>query len=237
MPPSDFRVVLRSEDRTLRCRAYLGDGVPTPSGGGGGHEVVSIPGRKPVLVWRKADLLNMSLPILIDSFVDDEPVAGEYAGLVRMWRPLAPEDAPPPVKIEADGDSVPFTHLTWRITNLEWGEALATDYGNRSRQAFTVTLTEDNPEERLGAQHGGSGAKRRASKRKVHSKGSALPATHRVKVGETLQGLAAKYKIAGGWRALGARQSPPITDPRNLPVGTLLNLTVGANVATGVGSA
>jgi hypothetical protein len=222
--PSDFRIVLRSEDRSLRCRAYLGDSPPTPSGGGGGHEVVEIPGRKPVLVWRKADLLVMTLPILIDDYADGGAVSGEYAGLVRMWRPLSPEDAPPPVKVEADGDSVPFSHLTWRVTGLEWGGALANDYGNRSRQAFTVQLTEDNPEERIDAVHAGSGAKRRASKRKRSKGGSARPATHTVKAGETLSGIATHYKIKGGWRALGERQRPPIHDPRGVHVGQVLTL-------------
>lgn len=222
--PSDFRVVLRSEDRTLRCRAYLGDSPPTPSGGGGGHEVVYVPGRKPVLVWRRADLLNMALPILLDGFVTDEAVAPEYAGLVRMWRPLAPEDEPPPVKVEADGDSVPFSHLTWRVTGLEWGAALADDDGRRTRQAFTVTLTEDSPEQRIDAQHGGSGAKRRASKRKQKAASILSPTTHTVWEGETLQGIAAHYKIKGGWRALGALQTPVITDPRNIRRGQILQL-------------
>jgi nucleoid-associated protein YgaU len=148
MARSNFRVVLRSEDRTLRCRAYLGDTPPTPSGGGGGHEVVEIPGRKPVL---------------------------------------------------------------------------ANDAGHRARQAFTVTLTEDNPEERIDAQHG-SGAKRRASKRKRAKRGSAHPATHTVKAGETLSGIAAHYKVKGGWRKIAERQRPPIHDPRDLRVGRVLTL-------------
>lgn len=227
--------MIRSEDRTLRCRAWLGADTPTPAGGGGGHEIVAIPGRKPVLVWRKADLLVMTLPILIDAHADDDTVAGEYAGLVRMWRPLSPEDEPPPVKVEADGDSVPFTHLTWRVTGLEWGAALANEAGNRSRQEFTVTLTEDNPEVLLGAANGGSGAKRRAAKK--GQRRAALPATHTVKAGETLAGLATKYKIPGGWRALGERQRPPITDPRDLRKGMVLSLSTASNVASGVGRA
>jgi hypothetical protein len=223
--PSDFRIVLRSEDRSLRCRAYLDETTPTPSGGGGGHEVVTIPGRKPVLVWRKADLLVMTLGILIDNYADGEAVSGEYAGLVRMWRPLAPTDAPPPVKVEADGDSVPFTHLTWRVTDLQWGAAEANEHGNRTRQAFTVTLTEDNPEQRIGAQHGGSGAKRRAAKR--GSGGSKRPATHRANFGEALSDIAASYAIVGGWRTLGAAQNPPISDPRDLRPGRVLNIPSG----------
>lgn len=223
--PSDFRVVFRSEDRTLRCRAYLGDSPPTPSGGGGGHEVVDRPGRKPVLVWRKGSLTVMTIPILIDDFIAGDAVAGEYAGLVRMWRPLSPEDAPPPIKVESDGDSVPFSHLTWRVTGLEWGEALANDSGNRTRQAFTVTLTEDSPDERIGAQSSGSGAKRRETKRKAErGPAVALPAVRTVKAGETLATIATELKIKGGWRALGAAQNPKITDPRRVRRGQVLIL-------------
>lgn len=221
---SDFRIVIRSVDRALRCRAWLGDRPPMPSGGGGGHELVDLPGRKPVLVWRRGDLVVLTVPILIDAYADGEAVAGEYNDLIRMWRPLAPTDEPPAVRVEADGDSVPFSHLTWRMTGLEWGDAVANEHGNRTRQAFTVTLTEDNPEQRIEAQTSGSGAKRRADKRKK-GKGSARPATHTVAAGETLEGIGAVVGLS--WQQIGSAQTPPIRDPRELKVGQVLSIPDG----------
>jgi nucleoid-associated protein YgaU len=40
-----------------------------------------------------------------------------------------------------------------------------------------------------------------------------------VKKGWTLKTIAAKYKVPGGWRAIGKIQRPPITDPRKVKTG------------------
>lgn len=219
-----WRVRFVATEPELSAEAWLGEAVPTPSGGGGGHESIDLPKRRSVVVWRKAALYVMSVGIVFDDFARQQGVASDFADLVRMWRPLDEEDAPPTIRVDATGDAVPLQHLTWVVTGLDWGDAEANGSGNRARQNFTVTLLEYNPDESIDfpGKKGSASKARRAKQRK--KSGSTSRRTVTVKRGDTLSEIADRNKVKGGWRALGEAQKPPIHDPRSIKVGQKLRL-------------
>jgi hypothetical protein len=222
--PDLWRVMLHAEEPDLTCEAWLSEDVPTPTGGGGGHETITLPKRRPVVVWKQAGLWTMTLGLVFDRFSVGESVAGEYADLLRMWRPRDESDEPPTLRIDAPGDAVPLQHLSWVITDLTWGPAEANSAGNRARQQFNLTLTEWNPDERLEFSPAATPSKARRAKRKSKSKASTRRAPYVVHSGDTLSEIAQKLHIKGGWRALAEAQHPPITDPRSLRVGQHLRM-------------
>lgn len=227
MAPGRWRIRIYEKDRPSRgIHAWLGSTVPTPSGGGGGHEARVRPRREPVLVWAgRPSLMVQSVEIILGGF-SDHPAAGVDGGvpvmaarqtLVNMFRPDDPEDEPPVVKVDTRGDAVMFQQLNYVITNLEWGDAEADAEMNRVQQTVTVELTEYRPDELLRAQHG----KRRRKGGRGRSKG---PRSYTVKAGDTLSSIAVRLKVKGGWRAIAEIQKPPIHDPRSLRVGQKLRL-------------
>jgi hypothetical protein len=223
--PDLWRCRVVSTQPRLSAEGWL-TSTPTPTGGGGGHEMLTLPKRRPVVVWKNAGLWVMSFDLTFDSYMKGESVADEYADLVRMWRPLEEEDEPPTVKLDAVGDVVPMQHLSWVVTGLDWGAAEGNASGNRARQTFTVTVTEWNPDERLDFTPGKSSpSKKRRSKNKRKSGSTSGHASSvKVKAGDTLSEIAQRNDVKGGWQALARAQRPPITDPRSIRVGQTLRL-------------
>jgi len=115
----------------------------------------------------------------------------------------APGTTPPPVvKINAAGTLAPFEGVDWWISDLQWGDAEANYQGERTLQRMTVEFTEYRPDVQI-------------SRTRKHQ----WPAMVIVKKGWTLVTIAKKYKVPGGWRAIGKIQSKPITDPKKVKVG------------------
>jgi nucleoid-associated protein YgaU len=239
MPPGHWRVAIYERDHpTRRVTAWLGADPPTPSDGGGGWEEVPMPFDAPVLVWRGRSLMKMAVPLVVGqaaylgpvsaSNIDltpDVPIGPIRARLVNMWRPDDPTAEPPVVKVDTLNDAVPFQTLDYVISGLEWGDAEADEEMNRVMQAFTVTLTEYRPDERVEATHAGSPAKRRQAKHKRRSGQRAKgPKSYTVRTGDTLSGIAAHNHVKGGWQAIAKLQHPPISDPRSIKVGQHLRL-------------
>lgn len=196
--------------------------MPNPSGGGGGWDLVALPMRDPPTVWRgRRELIVQSIPIVLGGFATNlpgvdghEPVQRSRQTLLNMYRPDDPADEPPVVKIDTRGDAVMLQQLDYVITSLDWGDAEADpETMERLQQAVTVELTEYVPDVRLTAKHSAKG--------KAKGKGG-MPAVYTVKRGDTLSGIAARYKVKGGWRAIADAQKPRITDPRALKVGQKL---------------
>lgn len=184
------------------CVAYLGEAVPTPSGGGGGWENVAMPKRGSVSVWRGKNDLRLALEVIFSKFIDGESVMDDVTTLWQMYSPASDTDSPPSVSINAAGKLTPFEAVPWLIEEFEWGDAEANVHGNRSLQRISLTLLEYRRDPRI-----------------VRTSRHQWPAMVIVKKGWTLKTIASKYKVPGGWRAIGKIQRPPITDPRKVKTG------------------
>lgn len=188
--------------------ALLGEDPPTPQDGGGGHEVVPLPKRSAVTVWRgRGSLLSMSVPIVLGS-ATHSPVTPARSALMSMWRPADATDEPPPIRLRSPGDAVPFQSVTWVLTGLEWGAYMGDGRGNRVMQKLVLTVTEYRPDEQLQIEV-------------IQAKQKWLQ-VYTVRVGDTLSSIARKFRVKGGWRAIGDIQHPPIRDPRKVRVGQRL---------------
>lgn len=207
--------VFERDTPTNEVVAWLGDGAPTPSGGGGGHEPIDLPRRGAVSVWRgRSGLLSQSIPIVIGSVTGGVSVMPMLHRLINMYRPDSPTDEPPIVKVYAEGDTVLFQHLDYTLANFELGDAVANDAQIRVQQAVTLELQEHRPDERLmpaskTRRAGQSGNRRRR------------PRTYRVRAGDTLSGIARRLDL-DGWRELAKLNR--ISDPRELRVGQVLRV-------------
>lgn len=195
-----------------RVVAWLGDGPPTPSGGGGGWESVALMRTHAVMVWRGTSGVVQSVPMVLGATSAQVPVGPMLQALTLMWRPE--DDGPPPVvRIYAEGDTVLYQNLDYVITNMELGDAVASPAQLRVQQAVTLELTEYKPDAHLvpATQRSAAGAPRRAR----------APRTYRVKAGDTLSGIAKRFKVKS-WRSIAELNK--ITDPRSVKVGTVLKI-------------
>lgn len=198
-----WHVRLSERDGDASVVGYLGEAVPTPEGGGGGYENVTMPKQGAVTVWRNKPDLTYSFEIIFSKFLTDESVMDDVTTLWGMFSPAGDGTVPPPiVKINAAGKLTPFEAVDWWIDNLEWGDAEANMDGERTLQRMTVHLTEFRPDVQI-----------------TRTKRHQWPASVVVKKGWTLKTIASKYKVPGGWRAIGKIQNPPITDPRKVKTG------------------
>lgn len=189
-----------------------------------------LPKRAAVTVWRGRGVMAMAVPIVLQVLdgagnQTEGPVQPDRQVLTNMWRPDDPEDEPPVVKVQCIGDAIPYQQLDWIISNLEWGDTNADADMNRITQAFTLTLTEYRPDERIQNQAKISAALKRqqAAKKKAKTK-SRGDKFYIVKKGDTLTSIAQRKNIDGGWRAIGDIQKPKITDPKAVKVGQKLRL-------------
>jgi hypothetical protein len=199
-PVWHIRISERDGDAT--ALGYLGEAVPTPEGGGGGYENVAMPKQGGVTVWRGKPDLTYSFEIIFSKFITDESVMDDVTTLWRMYSPADSTTPPPVVKFNASGTLAPFEAVDWWIDSLEWGDAEANQYGERTLQRMTVHLTEY-----------------RADAQIVRTTRHQWPAMVIVKKGWTLKTIASRYKVPGGWRAIGKIQNPPINDPRKVKTG------------------
>jgi len=135
-------VRIYTRDPPLLVRARLGEDRPTVESGYGGWAEVERPRRKPLTTFKAPPALRMTLPILLDNFVDGRSIEADLTRLERMARPLASDGEPPRVWIAAKGGAIPYQGLAWVIDAIEWGDALMNGSGNRVRQAATLSLLE-----------------------------------------------------------------------------------------------
>lgn len=197
-----WHVRISERDGDASVLGYLGEAVPTPEGGGGGYENVDMPKADGVTVWRNRPVLTYSFEIIFSKFLTEESVMDDVTTLWRMFSPAEASTPPPVVRFNAAGKLLPFENVDWWIDNLEWGDAEANNDGDRSLQRLTVHLTQYLPDVQI-----------------TRTKRHQWPAMVVVKKGWTLKTIASKYKVPGGWRAIGKIQSKPITDPRKVKTG------------------
>jgi hypothetical protein len=164
MSDTPFEVTIEERDEPHhKVTAELSDKPPVPREGGGGWEVVTLPKRASVTIWKGRGLMQMQLPIVFDHThprngrAPSGTIEGAITVLTDMWRPNAnyngetppPAVEPPVLQISSPGDVVPFTGYEWVIEDLEWGTAVANEAGERVQQQMVVTLREYRADERL----------------------------------------------------------------------------------------
>lgn len=193
---------------------------PMPAGGGGGWEEIKLPKRSGVLVWRGRELMTQTIEVVIDNVESDSRVFGSaspISTLLRMYRPDKGTSEPPVLVLSGEGNAVPYQlGIDWVLSNIEWGDGVADDQAERIQQVFTLTLTEYREDERLQTVDVEEAAKAGLPG------GELFVAVYTWKKGDTLGSIADKYKVKGGWRALGNFQVPKINDPRGGKVGQLI---------------
>lgn len=199
---------------------------------GSGWEEVPLPKRKSVSIWKAAGLLQLAIPIIFDaplhahiagSFAEAHPVGPAYQTLLHMWRPVVSTDEPPVVQVASPGDIVPYTELDYVVEDLEWGESLADEQGQRIRQHFVVTLKEHNADERLET---ADEARHRSGKQRLYR-------VQKRDLVHGLMGIAQRFHVRGGWKALGLLQHPQIHEPKRIKVGQVLVIPTESKVPGG----
>lgn len=194
----------------------LHDKPPTPSEGGGGWEEVKMPRRPAVLIWTGRGLMKLSLSVVFDNFIADQTVLdSNLRTLLRFWRPEGSKNSdtvePSVLKLASVGDIVPYTNLSWIISDLGWGAAQGNASGARTQQILDLEFTEFRADERLVP------ISQKKKKRRTEP--------HKVKKGETLGSIARKHGITA--KELGAMQHPPIKDSRKIEPGQTILVPVG----------
>lgn len=202
--PVDEVNLRASDDPTLEVTVKLGNGpvTVTPSGYGG-WEAVARPQRRALTVWKGRDVLRLSLPLLLDKFLEGREGA-QVEDEIRVLEQMAglgdsSDHEPPRLIVEGilPHDFSRASENRWVIETLEWGDAIRRmSDGQRVRQEVVLTLME----------YTGADALRRL-------KGNAKPAYRYADVhkGDTLAKLAKREVGSAKWaRRLGKLQAPPV---------------------------
>jgi hypothetical protein len=243
--PSVGYVTFRCKDPATILTVRLGADRPDVSAGYGGWEEVERPRRVSVVTWQGLALKRMSIPVLFDNFADGRgaPVENDIARLEALALPF--KGGPPPsVRFEVTGRHVPNQDVTWVIEDIDWGDGLMNNEGNRTRQAATVNLiqfvsdeliTENAPgnahaaktkakRKSKGGKDHGARVKRHPASRGKKSKAHHLraPVTDAFE-GEDLLSIAAReLGDSQRWREIAELNG--IRDPRAIHVGQVLRL-------------
>jgi len=211
----------------------LGDGTATPTGGFGGWNIVSRARRRGLIEWVGNDPLKIEIPLIFDAFAEDDGlrIEKDIRALEKMAGLSDDIDEPPLLTFNSGGvvphDAHDASQTDWVITDLVWGDADRNIYGNRVRQAATVTVTQHISDDALTIMT--SAQRNRKAKHKKDKKSAqkkAGEARYVVKAAnETLESVAAKkLHDHRKWRLL-RKLNPRIKDPKKiLPIGTVIKL-------------
>jgi hypothetical protein len=204
----------------LHLVAWLGQEPPTVTGGYGGWEKIARPRRLAITRWSGREPYQMSVPIVIDGFAENESIEVEISRLERMALPHPnPGGEPPLIKINGP---VPHDDLIWVIDSILWASSWRRRRdGHRIRQEATVNLIDYVAEDVLGKKNAAARARERAVR--GEAKNVAGYRTYVVKKGDTLPRIAAKQLgDANRWREIARINN--IRDPYHLKVGTRLKI-------------
>lgn len=194
-------VTIRCPEKDIRVRCEPGEGPPTIVSGFGNVESVSRPSRRSLTRWTGADPLVLSVPILLDRFLDSTNVEREITDLEKLAG-VEGAGEPARVKLSGTGELVPWaTEHDFYITGIEYGPAILSGSGRRQRQFLTLTMTAV-----VDAETEKSVAKRNR-RRGTHAR------SYRVKAGDTLRSISRKV-LGTPDRWIEIRRLNNITDPR-----------------------
>lgn len=168
-------------------RLFMGDGEPTLTGGAGGWETVSRPGRIGLVRYGGVEPISQDVPFLLDGYAERRSVARERNQLVALSRPSAGR-VPGAIRVLGP---IHFSSFRWVLTGITWGPMLQDETAGLLRQAGTLHLTEWRPPDQI-----------RLHRRPQMAAGWGAR-THTVRKGDTWRKLAAKYLgNASRWKEL-----------------------------------
>lgn len=239
-----LHVRFRCDDPPTDLVVLLGEERPDVSSGYGGWDEVERPRRSTVTSWKGQPARRMSLSVLFDNWYEGTEVETDIRRLERMALPR-PGGQPPTIHVEAVGGIIPpfYEALPWVLDAISWGDGLTNQYGNRVRQAATVTLLEYVDDDLLekspakrhrarAARKSGKGRKKGAKQKRAASKtgrkhtgGHASPrvVTPIVYDGEDLLSVAAR-ELGDARRWVEIAELNGIRDPRAVTRGQVIRL-------------
>lgn len=195
--------------------AMLAEEQAKPSDGYGGWEEIERPRRKAVTSFKGAPNMKMTVPVMVDGFLTDTPVDQAITTLETMAQIGAGFTEPPSVRVTGAG--VPHTDLVWVIEDLEWGDALFSDAGLRTRQFVTVKLLEYTSDESIIT------VEYTPPTTADCEAASSAVKNYKVKAGDTLQSIAAEHLLAAScWQRIAKLNK--LRDPKRIKVGQTLKL-------------
>lgn len=181
-----------------RVRCLPGDGPPVPTDGQAIIETVPRPRLRSLTRERGWEPVQLDIPILLDRFRENRSVEAAVARLEAM---AGRSGQPHTVKVDGTGALMPYSGLTFYITNIEYGEQILSPLGNRQRVAAVVTVMQV-----VQAETEKSIAKRTKAKAKHAS-------SYKVRKGDTLRSISRKvYGTVDRWDDI--RRANNISDPR-----------------------
>lgn len=215
-------VTIRTLDGRTRIDCPMGEAPAILTGGDGGWELEERPGLPPVTVWKAPQVIRQVIPILFDGGEHHLSIESAGAVLNALTRPPAERESPPLLRIS--GPAVHSVSRVWVAESLVQEDTVirrAGD-GDRTRQAWTLTLIEHSDVSVLVRRSPSKKARAKARRRKrggtlVGTVGKPRPGigrTHTLRTGETLAIIAARvYGDARKWKAIAAANN--IKDPNH----------------------
>lgn len=188
----------------LSVAVLRGDGAPKMVGGGGGWQVEARPKRVGLTIWQGRDPYKMDVPVLFDGWSEDKSQETAISILNQMQMG---SDFQEPPRVTIVG-AVPVKNATW-VIDIDWGDQVIYDGGQRYRQDAIVHMTQYTPEGRLNVKNKGQ--------LKVPSQ------PYQVKAGDTFKSISQKrYGTPSKYKLIMAANK--IRDPKKIK--SLVNKTI-----------
>lgn len=220
---------IRTEDNSMAVYAPFDEDGPRTQGGGPVLARVARPRDKPITEWTNRSELQIAVSFMFNSIGDNASVGKGDEGVeieqrIRVLEKMQGRDAgnPEPPQLIVLGEPagcIPndyhdASHLRWWLEEIQADDDKTERniHGNRTRYAGVLIFTEAIQDDPLG--------NLKATKHQTSSGTHAKKYT--VKKGDTLSGIAVKFKIKGGWHTLAKLNK--IRDPKRLKVGQVIRL-------------
>lgn len=201
--------------------ARLGDGIAV-AGAEGGWRTVPRPKWVSFTEWIGFDPYTLTMPVLFDLFASDQSIESTLERFRQLMRPAStPSDQTPVIALT--GPAVPMAHLQWVVTGMTETDAVRRGNGDRIRSWQTVDLMQYYPANVLVASVPSPAAAAQEAAVVSAAAPPASAATHTVRSGDTLWGIAAAALGDGNrWQEIADMNG--IRDPLALQIGVVLRL-------------
>lgn len=200
-------ITLRSRDPQIEISALLDGAGAAITGGYGGWEIINRPRRQGVTHWGGRNPFQMNLALILDGHANFQRVETDCSRMERLALPHPNPGGTPPVVTFAETKAIPHSDLEWVVENIEWGEAIRDNQGNRTRQHVVLNLLRYVKVDIIQVS---------AAENARNKGGGKSVRTIDVRAGDTLQKIAAReLKDNKRWKEI-QKLNPNIKDPSNL---------------------